>query len=367
MTVNASFGNEALVIIAKKAAVILLKQTALSTSQYQPIELIYKYIQFHSESGNMRMKDTVKTLRRIVDNVENVIVGKRNVIELVLISLVCGGHVLIEDVPGVGKTSLVSALAKSLDASFKRIQFTPDVLPSDITGFSIYNQKTSEFEYRPGAIMSQIVLADEINRTSPKTQASLLEVMEENQVTVDGTTYRVPKPFMVLATQNPVEYIGTYPLPEAQIDRFLMKISIGYPTRGEESYILGKYQLNNPLDQLKPVAESAEIVAIQEEVRKLHVDKSLGDYIVEIVGGTRKHSDVVLGSSPRGSISLFRASQAWALYNDRDYVLPDDIKKMVVPVLSHRIILKQEAKLRKIRTEDILSSIVNTVKVPVVN
>lgn len=311
------------------------------------------------------MDNSMKILRKIVDNVENVIVGKRYAIELAVITLICNGHVLIEDVPGVGKTSLVSALAKSLNATFKRIQFTPDVLPSDITGFSIFNQKTCEFEYRPGSIMSQIILADEINRTSPKTQASLLEVMEENQVTVDGMTYKVPRPFMVLATQNPVEYLGTYPLPEAQIDRFFMKISIGYPSAGEEAHILSRFKQNNPLDTLLPVAESEDIIALQEEIKSIHVDKSLGSYIVDIVGQTRKHPDVSLGSSPRGSLSLFRASQAWAFYSGRNYVLPDDIKKMVTPVLSHRIILKQEAKLKKINPEDILNTIVGKIHVPI--
>ncbi len=313
------------------------------------------------------MNNTAKIIKNIIDNVENVIVGKRYAVELAVISLICNGHVLIEDVPGVGKTSLVSALARSVNASFKRIQFTPDVLPSDITGFSVYNQKTSEFEYRPGAIMSQIVLADEINRTSPKTQASLLEVMEEYQVTVDGVTYKVPRPFMVLATQNPVEYLGTYPLPEAQIDRFFMKISIGYPTIGEESYILSKFQFNSPLEKLHPVAESGDITALQEEIKNVHVDKSLNNYIVDIVSQTRKHADVTLGSSPRGSLSLFRASQAWAFYNDRNYVLPDDIKRMAIPVLSHRIILKQEAKLKKINPEEILNSIIGRINVPVVS
>ncbi len=313
------------------------------------------------------MNDSVRTLKNIIDNVENVIVGKRYAIELAVVALICGGHVLIEDVPGVGKTSLVSALAKSLNASFRRIQFTPDVLPSDITGFSIYNQKTGDFEYRPGAIMSQIILADEINRTSPKTQASLLEVMEEGQVTVDGITYKMPKPFMVLATQNPVEYLGTYPLPEAQIDRFFMKISIGYPTNTEESYILSKFQLSNPLEKLLPVAESSDIIALQEEIKNVHMDKTLSNYIVDIVSQTRKHPDVTLGSSPRGSLSLFRASQAWAYYSGRNYVLPDDIKKMVIPVLSHRLILKQEAKLKKINPEEILNSIVARINVPVVS
>ena len=313
------------------------------------------------------MNDSVRVLRNIIDNVENVMVGKRSAVELAVISLICNGHVLIEDVPGVGKTSLVSALAKSINASFRRIQFTPDILPSDITGFSVYNQKTGDFEYRPGAIMSQIILADEINRTPPKTQASLLEVMEEYQVTVDGVTYKVPKPFMVLATQNPVEYVGTYPLPEAQIDRFFMKISIGYPTNAEESYILSRFQLDNPLEKLMPVAESSDIISLQDEIRNVHVDKSLSNYIVEIVSQTRRHPDVALGSSPRGSLALFRASQAWAFYNGRDFVIPDDVRKMVIPVLSHRIMLKQEAKLKKINPVEILNYIVSRTNVPVVN
>lgn len=313
------------------------------------------------------MNDSARILKNIINNVENVIVGKRYAIELAVITLICAGHVLIEDVPGVGKTSLVSALAKSINASFRRIQFTPDILPSDITGFSVYNQKTCDFEYRPGAIMSQIILADEINRTTPKTQASLLEVMEEYQVTVDGVTYKVPRPFMVLATQNPVEYLGTYPLPEAQIDRFFMKISIGYPSNAEESNIISRFQFSDPLENLLPVAESNDILALQEEIKNVHVDKTLNNYIVEIVAQTRKHPDVILGSSPRGSLSLFRASQAWAYYSGRDYVLPDDIKKMVFPVLSHRLILRQEAKLKKISPDEILNSIVGRINVPVVS
>jgi MoxR-like ATPase len=313
------------------------------------------------------MNDSVAILKKIIDNVEKVIVGKREAIELALISLICNGHVLIEDVPGVGKTSLVSSISKSVNCSFMRIQFTPDILPSDITGFSMYNQKTGEFEYRSGSIMSNIILADEINRTSPKTQASLLEVMEENQVTVDGVTYKVPKPFMVLATQNPVEYLGTYPLPEAQIDRFFMKITIGYPTSGQESFILSKFQHANPLETLEPVAETDDIIRMQEEVKDVYVDKSLNNYIVDIVSSTRKHGDISLGSSPRGSLSLFRAAQAWAFYNNRNYVLPDDIKKMAVPVLSHRIILKQEAKLKKIYPDDLLRNIINKINVPVVD
>lgn len=312
------------------------------------------------------MKDIANILERIVDNVENIIIGKRETVELVVISLACNGHVLIEDIPGVGKTSLVSALAKSINASFKRIQFTPDILPSDITGFTMFNQKTREFEYRHGSIMSQIILADEINRTSPKTQASLLEVMEENQVTVDGTTYKVPKPFMVLATQNPIEYLGTYPLPEAQLDRFLMKISIGYPKNEDESRILANLQYENPLNNLSFVADSSDIIWVQEEIKKIHLDESLRNYIVAIVEKTRNHPDVVIGSSIRGSISLFRAAQAWAFYNSRNYVIPDDIIKMMVPVLSHRLVLSQGAKLKKIGPEDILKDIVQSVRVPMV-
>jgi len=313
------------------------------------------------------MYTTDEVLGKIVDNIEKVIIGKRDSIELLLLALVCNGHVLIEDVPGVGKASLVSAMAKSINASFKRIQFTPDILPSDITGFSVYNRKTGDFEFRPGAIMSQLILADEINRTSPKTQASLLEVMEEGQVTVDGTTYKVPRPFMVMATQNPVEYMGTFPLPEAQLDRFFMKISLGYPSANEESKILSRFNKSNPLDTLEPVANSQDIINCQESIKNVHVDGSLSSYIIEIVSSTRRHPDVLLGASPRGSLALFRASQAWAFYNKRDYVIPDDIKKMVLPVLSHRLILKQESKLKKISSDDILSSIVEGIKVPVVS
>ena len=313
------------------------------------------------------MKNNSDILNRIIDNIETVIIGKRDTIELVAISLACNGHILIEDIPGVGKTSLVSALAKSISSTFKRIQFTPDILPSDITGFTIYNQKSGEFEYRPGSIMSQIILADEINRASPKTQASLLEVMEENQVTIDGITYKVPQPFMVLATQNPVEYLGTYPLPEAQLDRFFMKVSVGYPLPDEENKILSNLQVKNPMDSLNPVVDSEEIISLQNEVRNIHVDKSLRGYIVNIIGQTRNHPQILLGSSIRGSISLFKAAQAWAYYNNRDYVIPDDIIKMVIPVLSHRIILKQEAKIKKISPEDILNSIINSIDIPMVN
>lgn len=312
------------------------------------------------------MNNSIQVMKSIVENVEKVIIGKRNAIELTLISLICNGHVLIEDVPGVGKTSMVSSIARSINSSFKRIQFTPDILPSDITGFSIYNQKSGEFEYRPGAVMSNIILADEINRTSPKTQASLLEVMEEYQVTVDGTTYKLPRPFMVMATQNPVEYLGTYPLPEAQIDRFFMKITIGYPSQNEESSMLSKFQHGNPIETLQPVANAEDIIALQEQIKGIHVDKSLNSYIVDIVSHTRRHDDVTLGSSPRGSLALFRASQAWAFYSGRNFVMPEDVKKMAVPVLSHRIILKQEAKLKKVSSIDIINSILSKVNVPII-
>lgn len=312
------------------------------------------------------MNDSVKLLRKIVENIENVIIGKKSAIELILMSLICDGHVLIEDVPGVGKTTLVSSLSKSMDASFKRIQFTPDILPSDITGFSMYNQKEGTFDFHPGSIMSNIILADEINRTSPKTQASLLEVMEEKQVTVDGETYYVPKPFMVLATQNPIEYLGTYPLPEAQLDRFFMKVSVGYPSKEEESLILSRFQNSNPVQELKPVASDKDIILIQDEVKQIFVDKTINNYIVEIVAKTRYHEDINLGASPRGSLSLFRASQAWAFYNGRSFVLPEDVKYMAVPVLSHRIVLKQEARLKKISAEEIIKSVLQTIKITLV-
>ena len=317
--------------------------------------------------GDAVMNGNSALLKKIVDNVEKVIVGKRNAIELTLVALICDGHVLLEDVPGVGKTSLVSALAKSVSASFKRIQFTPDVLPSDITGFSIYNQKTCEFEFRAGNAMCQILLADEINRTSPKTQSSLLEIMEEKQVTVDGTTYKLPKPFMVLATQNPIEYIGTYPLPEAQMDRFFLKISLGYPQPGEEVFILSRFLQDNPLETLEPVVDSADIIIMQNEVKQVHIDKTLKNYVVDIVNLTRKNEYIALGSSPRGSLAVCRAAQAWAYYSGRNYVIPEDIKKMLIPTLSHRILLKQEAKLKKMSTLDILGSIIDKVFIPLVD
>ena len=304
-------------------------------------------------------------ISRIADNIQNVIVGKRQPIEHVVVALISGGHVLIEDVPGVGKTSLVSALSKSISCTFRRIQFTPDVLPTDVTGFSMFNMKENSFEYRPGAVMSQIVLADEINRTSPKTQSSLLEAMEEGQVTVDGKSYPLPAPFMVLATQNPVEYLGTFPLPEAQLDRFLMRVSLGYPMPDEEIHMLERFSSDTPLLDLRAVTSPEEIIAAQEIVRAVYVDPEVSKYIVQIVRATRTHQDVVLGISPRGSLALYHASQAWACCRGRDYCTPDDVKDMAYPVLSHRLKLRQDARLRNLRPETVISNIIDGTYVPV--
>lgn len=311
------------------------------------------------------MKENQTAMKRIVENISKIIVGKEVSAKLLVISLASSGHVLIEDVPGVGKTTLAYAMAKSVGLSFNRIQFTPDILPSDITGFTVFNQKTNEFEYRHGNIMSNVILADEINRTSPKTQASMLEVMEEKQVTVDGKTYKVPEPFMVIATQNPVEYMGTYPLPEAQLDRFLMKISMGYPTSREEVNILYRFQQKNPISDLQPVVSREELIELQKKVREVKVDESLAGYIIDIVSATRRHEHSMLGCSPRASISLFRAAQASALFEGRDYVIPEDIRDLAVYVLSHRLMLKQEAKIKRVTNESIISDIIGRLKVPV--
>jgi len=294
-------------------------------------------------------------LRMIIGNIEKIIVGKKYAVSLVAATLACRGHVLIEDVPGVGKTSLVAALAKSVKGSFKRVQFTPDIMPGDITGYSAFSPKTGEFEYRSGAVMSNFVLADEINRTSPKTQSSLLEVMEENQVTVDGTTHPVPAPFMVLATQNPVEYLGTYALPEAQLDRFFIKISLGYPDAKEEGRMLDRFKGKNPMDGLNAVATGEDILAIQKLAENIYADPEINKFIVNVTGYTRDHDDVQLGASPRASMCLFKAAQAWALYSGRDYVVPDDVIEMTPHVLGHRILMKQEAHIKKIGVNDVLT------------
>ncbi len=312
------------------------------------------------------MKENHSIMKRIVENIGTVIIGKEGPAKHLVLALAASGHVLIEDVPGIGKTSMAYAMAKSVGLTFNRIQFTPDILPSDITGFTIFNQKTGEFEYRSGNVMGNVILADEINRTSPKTQASMLEVMEEKQVTVDGKTYKVPEPFMVVATQNPVEYMGTYPLPEAQMDRFMMKITMGYPSRAEEVGILFRFQETNPLSELQPVVTMEELIALQKEVKKVMIEDSLAGYIIDIISATRRHEHVLLGCSPRASISLFRAAQASALYNGRNYVTPEDIRDLAVPVLSHRLLLKQEAKIKRVTNESIIFDIIQHVKIPII-
>jgi len=303
-------------------------------------------------------------LKKIVDNVEKVIIGKRHCIELMVISLICEGHILIEDVPGVGKTTMISALARSLNLDFKRVQFTPDIMPSDITGLTIFDPKKNEFVFYPGSVMTNLLLADEINRTSPKTQSSLLEVMQEKQVTVDGNTYRLPQPFMVMATQNPIEYVGTYPLPEAQLDRFFMRLRIGYPKVEEEIQMLNRFQNNNPVEELTPVVNADTIISIQRQVSEVAANELINQYVVDIVRFTRNHSYIALGVSPRGSLALLKAAKAWALYQGRSYVIPDDVKLMALPVLSHRIILKPEIGLKVSSSDEVIQSIINSIQVP---
>lgn len=302
-------------------------------------------------------------MKDIKQNIEQAIVGKGQIIEYLLIALAAGGHVLIEDVPGIGKTTLARALARSLDLSFNRIQFTPDIMPSDVSGFSLYNQKTTEFEFQPGVVMTNLLLADEINRTSPKTQSALLEAMQENQVTVDGKTYKIPQPFMVLATQNPVEYLGTYPLPEAQLDRFLMKVRLGYPTIEEEIKILEVYGGDFSLDDLQPVVRREEVSWMRQLVKEVHVAPVIKHYISEIAQATRKHGDVLLGMSPRASQMLLSAAKARALLHGRDFVRPDDIQALLHVVLSHRIILKPDSRLRRVSVSAVIGEIVEQVPV----
>lgn len=307
----------------------------------------------------------VKTFgERVIDNLEKVIVGKRQVLELAVIGLLCQGHVLIEDVPGVGKTVLARSLARSLDCIFNRIQFTPDMLPSDVTGVSIYNQQKNEFEFRPGPIIGQVILADEINRATPKTQAALLEAMEERQVTVDGVTHPMPKPYIVLATQNPIEYEGTFPLPEAQLDRFLLRMRLGYPSINDEIRIMGEQRLQHPLDTLTSVASGEDVVQMTEAVRQVFISESVKRYVVELSTRTRQSQDVYLGASPRGSLSLARAGQARAALQGRDHVLPDDIKALAVAVLAHRIIVSAAARLRDLSSDKIVQEIVLSTPVP---
>jgi MoxR-like ATPase len=321
-------------------------------------------IESSGEPRRAATADVAGIAATIVANIEKVIVGKRPPITLCLVAYFCEGHILLEDVPGVAKTMLARALARSVGCTFKRVQCTPDLLPTDVTGVSVFNQKTAEFEFRPGPIFAQTLLADEINRTTPRTQSALLEAMAERRVTVDGQGYSLKPPFLVIATQNPVDHEGTFPLPEAQLDRFLIKLGLGYPALDEEGRMLQRLQHGHPIDDLNPVATAAEVVACQETVRAVHVDDKVRRYLLEIVQATRAHDDILLGGSPRASIALFRTAQAHAAIHGRNFVLPDDVKRMAGPVLTHRLILKPESRLRKLTAAALLKDIVADVRVP---
>lgn len=301
---------------------------------------------------------------RVLDNVRKVIIGKDDRIRLTLLALLCEGHVMIEDVPGVGKTMLARAMARSIGGTFNRVQFTPDMLPSDITGVSIFNQKTLEFEFRPGPIMAQIVLTDEINRATPKTQSALLEAMEEQQLTVDAHTYDLPRPFIVMATQNPIEYEGTFPLPEAQVDRFMLRIQLGYPVKQQEMEILALQKEDHPITNLAQVTDVDELLAAQDAVRQVYANDLVREYIVSLVLATREHPDLYLGASPRGSLSLFKVARAWAALEGRDYVIPDDVKQLAQPALAHRLITSPAARIKGVDSAQVIQDVLRTTAVP---
>ena len=306
-----------------------------------------------------------ETATKLRENIQKVIVGKDEIIDLALIAMLTGGHLLLEDVPGTGKTTLAKTIAASLGCTFRRVQFTPDLLPSDVTGIYYYNQKEQEFEFRAGPIFSQILLADEINRATPRTQSSLLEAMQERQVTVDIETHTLPRPFLVLATQNPVELEGTFPLPEAQLDRFLMKVAIGYPSAEDENNILLRFEREDPLDTLEKVVDPEEIIAMQDEVKQIRVEESVRNYIVNVCRATRDHEDIELGASPRATMALYRTCQSLAAIRGRDFVIPDDVKTMAPYVLTHRLMVNPQTRLRGRKPEDIIRDVVDTVPVPV--
>ncbi len=310
--------------------------------------------------------DFTEFAEAIQGNVARVIIGKEDVTELLLVALLTEGHVLLEDVPGIGKTTLAKALARSLGCTFARIQFTPDLLPSDVTGINYYNQKSQEFEFRPGPILSQVLLGDEINRATPRTQSSMLEAMQERQITVDGHTYPVPRPFMVMATQNPIELEGTFPLPEAQMDRFLMQLALGYPSESEEEEILLTYQRDDPFEELEAVASGEDVLKLQVDVREIHISTDVRQYIVQVVRTTREHEAVDLGVSPRGTLALFKSSQALAALRGRSFVIPSDVQYLCAPVLTHRLHISPRIRLRGRTPAQVVSEIVGTVPVPVV-